>query len=65
MPREPKDKEPDCENNPEEPDADTWSEDQKRREYYYDDAHGYEVYEPEEDEVEVEVEEDDENEAEH
>lgn len=21
-----------------------WSEDQKRRSYYYDDAHGYEVY---------------------
>ena len=26
-----------------------WAEDQKRREYYYDDAHGYEKYEPEED----------------
>ncbi len=25
----------------------TWEEDQKEREYYYDDAHGYEVYEPE------------------
>jgi hypothetical protein len=30
----------------------SWSEDQKKREYYYDDAHGYEVYEPEEDENE-------------
>lgn len=28
---------------------DTWSEDQKDHEYYYDDAHGYEQYEPEED----------------
>lgn len=27
---------------------DTWSEDQKEREYYYDDAHGYEAYDPEE-----------------
>jgi hypothetical protein len=23
----------------------TWEQDQKKREYYYDDAHGYEVYE--------------------
>ena len=29
-------------------DTETWSEDQKRREYYYDDAHGYEVYDPKE-----------------
>jgi hypothetical protein len=29
---------------------DTWSEDQKDHEYYYDDAHGYEKYEPEEEE---------------
>ena len=28
----------------------SWSEDQKKREYYYDDAHGYEVYKPDEDE---------------
>ena len=27
----------------------TWEEDQKRREYYYDDAHGYEEYDPEAD----------------
>lgn len=27
---------------------DSWSEDQKERGYYYDDAHGYEVYVPEE-----------------
>jgi hypothetical protein len=28
----------------------SWSEDQKTRRYYYDDAHGYEIYRPEEDE---------------
>ena len=28
---------------------DSWREDQKERGYYYDDAHGYEVYVPEED----------------
>jgi hypothetical protein len=27
-----------------------WADDQKRREYYYDDAHGYEKYEPSSDE---------------
>lgn len=31
---------------------DSWEEDQEKREYYYDDAHGYEVYKPEEDERE-------------
>ena len=30
----------------------SWSKDQKERGYYYDDAHGYEVYEPEESEKE-------------
>ena len=28
---------------------DNWSEEQKNRRYYYDDAHGYEVYQPDED----------------
>lgn len=28
---------------------DSWEEDQEKRGYYYDDAHGYEVYRPEED----------------
>lgn len=28
---------------------DSWQEDQEERSYYYDDAHGYEVYVPEED----------------
>lgn len=27
----------------------SWEEDQKEREYYYDDAHGYEDYDPDED----------------
>ena len=31
---------------------DNWADDQKSREYYYDDAHGYEKYEPEEEEDE-------------
>ena len=26
--------------------TDLWEEDQKKHGYYYDDAHGYEVYEP-------------------
>lgn len=35
-----------------EPERESWSEDQKRREYYYDDAHGYVKYDPNETEVE-------------
>lgn len=34
--------------------ADTWEEDQKEHNYYYDDAHGYEVYEEENDDEETE-----------
>lgn len=30
--------------------AETWAEDQQKRGYYYDDAHGYEIYKDEEDE---------------
>ena len=49
MPEKPK-KKPESEiNKSEEPDDPSWSEDQKRHEYYYDDAHGYEVYKPDED----------------
>ena len=29
--------------------TDNWAEDQKNREYYYDDAHGYEEYDAEAD----------------
>ena len=32
---------------PEPDDPDSWAEDQKNRDYYYDDAHGYEEYDPE------------------
>lgn len=35
---------------PPEPDPSTWEHDQKRHEYYYDDAHGYETFVPEDDE---------------
>lgn len=35
-------------------DADTWGADQKRRRYYYDDSHGYEVYKPESEEEDCE-----------
>ena len=30
----------------------SWSEDQKERGYYYDDAHGYETYDPDEEDEE-------------
>jgi len=43
------DKKPD---DADEPGDGTWSEDQKKREYYYDDAHGYEKYDPGADEEE-------------
>lgn len=29
-----------------------WADDQRERGYYYDDAHGYEQYDPEKDEAE-------------
>lgn len=35
-----------------EPDDANWENDQKQHSYYYDDAHGYEVYQPEEDDEE-------------
>ena len=28
---------------------DTWEEDRKKHDYYYDDSHGYETYEPDDD----------------
>jgi hypothetical protein len=36
----------------------TWAEDQSEHEYYYDDAHGYEEYEPDGDDNECEDRED-------
>jgi hypothetical protein len=50
MPQKPKD-EPKKENQESDPKIeDSWEEDQKKRDYYYDDSHGYEVYDPESDE---------------
>lgn len=37
---------------PEKGDPESWSEDQKKRSYYYDDACGYEIYQPEDSEEE-------------
>ncbi len=37
---------------PETGDETSWSEDQKKRGYYYDDACGYEVYQPDEEDSE-------------
>ncbi len=47
MPQTPKNKPEGEETKAEESDALTWEADQKRREYYYDDGHGYEIYKPE------------------
>lgn len=47
MPRKPKEKVPDDKHR-ECGDKTAWTEDQKEREYYYDDAHGYEVFDPSE-----------------
>lgn len=32
-----------------EQDESTWARDQQKRDYYYDDSHGYEIYRPEDD----------------
>ena len=47
MPETPKEK-PEPEIADESCSSVSWAEDQKKREYYYDDAHGYEVYIPNE-----------------
>lgn len=46
-------------NTPETGDEDSWSRAQKEQSYYYDDAHGYEIYNPDEDDEDDEDEEDD------
>jgi hypothetical protein len=54
MPEKPKPKGEAEEKELAEADKSSWSEDQKMREYYYDDAHGYEAYDPaEDDETEI------------
>lgn len=52
MPEKPKKKPEIDKDKSVEHDESLWSEDQKAREYYYDDAHGYERYKPYEDEKE-------------
>ena len=48
MPEKPK-KEKETENKkPETGDKSSWSKDQQEKSYYYDDATGYEIYNPEE-----------------
>ena len=50
MPGPPKEKSK--ENVDVETDRSAWSDDQKEHQYYYDDAHGYETYVPDEDDDE-------------
>lgn len=54
---------PDPQNKPSIPEQDTredvktpssWADDQEKHRYYYDDAHGYEKYDPDKDEEECE-----------
>ena len=35
-------------------DESVWARDQQKRDYYYDDSHGYEIYRPEDDDEGVE-----------
>jgi hypothetical protein len=46
MPGKPKEKEDPEEKKPETGDRSSWAEDQKEKDYYYDDSHGYEVFDP-------------------
>ena len=45
--------------NPKEKKDGTWEEDQKEHEYYYDDAHGYEEYQPDKGDEDEDEDEDD------
>lgn len=40
------------EKEPESGEKGNWSEDQRKKSYYYDDSYGYEVYNPDEDDEE-------------
>lgn len=52
MPKTPKEKPKTGNTETDTLEKDSWSEDQKKREYYYDDACGYAVYRPDEEEKE-------------
>ncbi len=51
-PKTPKKKERPADADLLEEERSSWGKDQAERGYYYDDAHGYEVYKPEEDDEE-------------
>lgn len=55
MPEKPKKEKETQPDKPETGDKSSWSEDQKEKSYYYDDATGYEVYNPDEEEEDGEV----------
>lgn len=46
----PKNESEDKTENPQNEDESSWGRDQREKSYYYDDSHGYEIYEPAEDE---------------
>lgn len=46
MPGKPKEKGDIEKKKPDTGDRSSWAEDQKEKEYYYDDSHGYEVFDP-------------------
>jgi hypothetical protein len=50
MPREPKENKKDKGKRPDAAGGSSWAEDHKERDYYYDDAHGYETFDPKNDE---------------
>jgi len=54
MPGKPKEKEGPEKKTPETGDRSSWAEDQKEKDYYYDDSHGYETFDPSEDDSECE-----------
>ncbi len=58
IPKEKIDKERETEKSPEDKcetnEKSSWSRDQREKGYYYDDAHGYEIYNPDEDDEEDE-----------
>ena len=45
------------------PEESNWASDQQKHDYYYDDSHGYEVYNPEQEDEESDREDKKENEA--